>query len=60
MTDCRSCERMAKAETAITNLKGDNERMEKKLDKLHWWITTTAVGVGITLLLNIIKVSAGQ
>ena len=35
--DCRSCERMAKSETAIEKLEERGKVMEKKLDKFQYW-----------------------
>ena len=56
LTDyCTSCERMATAETKITNLEGDMKEMGKKLDRLQWWIMSTAVGVAVTLVVNLVK-----
>lgn len=37
LTDCTSCERMAKAETAIENLEERGRVMEKKLDRFQYW-----------------------
>ena len=54
-TDCTSCERMKGAETEIRNLKEDNREMGKKLDRLQWWIMSTAVGVAVTLVVNLVK-----
>lgn len=56
MTDCTSCERMAKAEGAIESLQKGAENMENKLDKvdgkidtLKYWI----MGVMATALASI-------
>lgn len=53
--DCISCERMATAEAKISNLEGDMVEMNKKLDKLQWWIMSTAAGVAVTLVVNLVK-----
>jgi len=29
--------------------------MNKKLDKLQWWIMSTAAGVAVTLVVNLVK-----
>lgn len=46
---------MATTETKITNLEGDMKEMGKKLDRLQWWIMSTAVGVAVTLVVNLVK-----
>jgi len=53
--DCTSCERMATAEAKISNLEGDMVEMGKKLDKLQWWIMSTAAGVAVTLVVNLAR-----
>lgn len=60
MNDCQSCERMKEAETEIKNLKEDARDMNKKLDKLQWWIMTTFAAVTITLVVNLLKVGGNQ
>jgi hypothetical protein len=55
LQDCTSCERMATAEAKISNLEGDLMEMSKKLDKLQWWIMSTAAGVAVTLVINLVK-----
>lgn len=55
LQDCTSCERMKGAEIEIENLKEGQREMDKKLDKLHWWIMSTAAGVAATLIMNLIR-----
>jgi len=47
---------MATAEEAIRGLKDDNKEISKKIDKLQWWIMSTAAGVAGTLIINLIMV----
>jgi len=46
---------MKGAEIEIENLKEGQREMDKKLDKLHWWIMSTAAGVAATLIMNLIR-----
>ena len=55
MQDCTSCERMAVAEAKISNMEGDLMELDKKIDKLQWWIMSTAAGVAVTLVINLVK-----
>jgi len=52
LNDCTSCERMAKAEEAIQNLKGDMSDMDKKLDRFQYWF----LGLLGTSLLTLVAV----
>ena len=54
MTDCISCERMAKAETAIENLEERGRVMEKKLDRFQYWF----MGLMGTSILSLILLVA--
>jgi hypothetical protein len=47
---------MAKAEEAITDMKYDIKAVFEKIDKLQWWIMSTAVGVAATLAVNLILI----
>lgn len=54
MTQCDSCERMAKAETSIQNLEVDVGVLSKKIDKLLYWI----LGIMGTSVLTLVAIIA--
>jgi hypothetical protein len=54
LTDCKSCERMASAETKIENLEAATGSMEKKVDGLKNWI----IGLLGTSVLSLILLVA--
>jgi hypothetical protein len=47
---------MATAEEAIRDMKYDIKAVFEKIDKLQWWIMSTAVGVAATLVVNFILI----
>jgi hypothetical protein len=47
---------MAKAEEAIKGIKCDIKALFEKIDRLQWWIMSTAVGVATTLAVNLILI----
>jgi hypothetical protein len=55
LEDCKSCERMAKAETTIENLKKEAGILGKKLDKLQYWIMTQTAAIAIAVILLLFK-----
>lgn len=46
---------MKEAETEIKNLKEDTRDMSKKLDRLQWWMMTSAASAVGTLLVVLFK-----
>jgi hypothetical protein len=54
LTDCKSCERMASAETKIENLEAVTGGMDKKVDGLKNWI----IGLLGTSVLSLILLVA--
>ena len=56
MLDCQSCERMARAEENIESLERGVVCLEKKLDRLQYWIMTSTAGIVVTLLVLLYQV----
>ncbi len=52
MNDCKSCERMTKAETEIKNLKGLTSGMDSKVDQL---IVEVAKAKITSIVLNLVS-----
>lgn len=55
MTDCTSCERMAKAEEAIDNLQEGAKSMDKKLDGLKNWMMAAMAGIIASIFVGLVK-----
>lgn len=53
--NCDQCERMAAAETKISDLKGDVSCLSAKLDKLIWGMLATTISAVGTLIILLYK-----